>query len=698
MELQDAATQYVQAGLSALPARRQDKRPAVTRWKVFQQHRPTDADLATWPPNADAVCLICGAVSGHLEVIDFDFQAELFTPWLHQLPIEIVERLVISTTQSGGRHVLYRCVAPVDRNLKLAQRRGADGKLETLIETRGEGGLVLCAPTPGYRVEQGCLTDLPVLKSDERAQMLDVARRLSQFEPASPGAPLGLSDGVGGRPGDEFNERGDIRALLRRHGWVLDHETADGNEHWRRPGKTSGSSATLREGVFYVFSTNAEPFEGNRGYSPFATYALLEHAGDYEAASGALRRDGFGADHREPVDVDLSGIMAQVLKASASAELPALLFQGVTCQELAANDYAPRFLIDHTLVADQPLLIGAAPKSLKTIISIDAAVSLATGCPFLGHPPLQVDRRRRVGYFSGEGGLSTLQDYARRVAESKGYSLADVHGLVFCNQLPQLSEPKHLGALEQFIAHWRLEVVFLDPAYLCMPGDDANNMMKQGAVLRGLNELCIRVGCTPAMIHHTKRVTGREPFAVPELYDLAWAGFSEFAGQWWLLGRREAYDPDQGGEHRLWLNVGGRTGHSALHALDVHEGCLSQPLSSQFDDFGSPPPSRYWDVEIQRAREVREAAAQERQERQRHAQALRKQQRLEEYVIRLVEAARQFPDGASKRMLREAAGLSGATFPQAFDQLLEDHTLVACEYTPEGRSTPQSGYRLNDDE
>ena len=82
--------------------------------------------------------------------------------------------------------------------------------------------------------------------------------------------------------------------------------------------------------------------------------------------------------------------------------------------------------------------------------------------------------------------------------------------------------------------------------------------------------------------------------------DLAWAGASEIAGQWWLLMRRQAYNPDHAGEHRLWLSIGGRVGHSSLHALDIHEGRRTDPggrrwevaVFSADDDGGmSRPPS-----------------------------------------------------------------------------------------------------------
>ena len=55
------------------------------------------------------------------------------------------------------------------------------------------------------------------------------------------------------RPGDDYNARADIRALLIRHGWTQVKE--GDNEHWRRPGKTEGTSATLRSArEFYNFS------------------------------------------------------------------------------------------------------------------------------------------------------------------------------------------------------------------------------------------------------------------------------------------------------------------------------------------------------------------------------------------------------------------------------------------------------------
>jgi len=127
---------------------------------------------------------------------------------------------------------------------------------------------------------------------------------LNEYLPAPEPTPAGCSNLA--RPGDDFAARGDVRAVLTRHGWTL--AKAGQNEYWRRPGKTAGWSATLKDRAFYAFSSNAAPFEPNKAYSPFGVYALLEHNGDFAAAAGALRAEGFGGEDHVG-GVDLSGIL-----------------------------------------------------------------------------------------------------------------------------------------------------------------------------------------------------------------------------------------------------------------------------------------------------------------------------------------------------------------------------------------------------
>ncbi len=329
MILPETAFEYLNAGLCVLPARREGehKCAALRAWKPYQQQLPTEAEVRGWFANRhDSLCLVAGAVSGNLEMIDFDAGGEAFEPWcmlVREAAPNLLDRLVIETTPSNGRHVAYRCAAPVCGSVKLAQRKlllpsrdpvFVAGKQYiprrdkqgtwfvnlTLIESRGEGGIFLCAPSEGYELIQGSLTGLPAITPDERDLLLSAAWALNEHLPDPQPEPIGEANSVGLRPGDDYAQRGDVRDVLRRHGWTL--ARGGENEYWRRPGRTEGWSATLRDGVLYVFSSNAAPFEPDRAYSPFTVYALLEHDGDFTAAAAALRTEGYG-DTADEVDL-----------------------------------------------------------------------------------------------------------------------------------------------------------------------------------------------------------------------------------------------------------------------------------------------------------------------------------------------------------------------------------------------------------
>ncbi|MGI6356750.1 MAG: bifunctional DNA primase/polymerase [Lentisphaeria bacterium] len=325
--------QYLASGLSVLPADRTRKCPSVASWKEFQERRPTEAEVDSWfRASDDAVCVVCGKVSGNLECIDFDNRGELFPKWAEALPQGLFDRLVIERTPSGGFHVSYRCAEPVCGNLKLAVGM-RDGKRTTLIETRGEGGLILCAPSQGYALCQNDYASLPTLSEEERETLLDAAWKLNELaeeeqpEPPqqehAPGAVQhSVPNGTQVRPGDDFNARGDFRSLLQRHGWKPLRATADGNEHWQRPGKKGdGTSATLKDGSFYVFSSNASPFEPGKSYSPFMAYALLEHGGDCADAASALAREGYGSGPAQDASgIDWGGLLSRTPPAPQASE------------------------------------------------------------------------------------------------------------------------------------------------------------------------------------------------------------------------------------------------------------------------------------------------------------------------------------------------------------------------------------------
>ena len=306
----ELAESYRKAGLAALPAAKAKKRPSIGGWKTWSKRLPSEMEISAWFANSpDGICIVAGAVSGNLECIDFDAHGELYPAWKEKVAPEVFARLVVERTPSGGLHVLYRCEEPVEGNRKLAQGM-REGKKTTQIETRGEGGLFLCAPTPGYCLLQGAFTNLAVLSRDERQALLSAAEAMNECEDE-----LRLTEGAQAqdsaflvKPGDDWCARGDIRPILLAHGWKYLGTKQDGNELWQRPGKSGdGNSATFNGTVFCVFSTNAAPFEA-KGYNKFQVYALLEHGGDFTAAARTLLDKGFGTGDDGPM-VECAGIM-----------------------------------------------------------------------------------------------------------------------------------------------------------------------------------------------------------------------------------------------------------------------------------------------------------------------------------------------------------------------------------------------------
>ncbi|UCG11481.1 MAG: bifunctional DNA primase/polymerase [Deltaproteobacteria bacterium] len=294
-------------GFSVVPANLDAKMPALRSWKQYQDNPPTEQQITNWFRDERALGVITGRVSGNTEIIDFDADPErpiVFQQWRENVEAEapgLFEKLYIESTQNEGFHVSYRCPdIKIPGNLKLAQRKfQEDGKdqIKALIETRGEGGFCIVSPSKGYKTRQGSLADLPEITKGEREVLINAARLLNEYvEPSKlvngPREAKPKREGVS--PGDDFNERGDWDELLAKHKWTRVKRNGQ-YDYWRRPGKDRGHSASIIEGnIFYVFSSNAYPFESFTGYSKFAVYTLLEHGGDYSAAAKELAQQGYG--------------------------------------------------------------------------------------------------------------------------------------------------------------------------------------------------------------------------------------------------------------------------------------------------------------------------------------------------------------------------------------------------------------------
>jgi hypothetical protein len=362
--------------------------------------------------------------------------------------------------------------------------------------------------------------------------------------------------------------------------------------------------------------------------------------------------------------------------ATAVEKFP--LYDGAALDSL---DCRVDYLIHNLLVAGQPCIVAGPKKSLKTGTLIDMAVSLASGTQCLN--TFAVHTPRNVLLMTGESGEGTIQETARRIAESKGLDLRDLDRFKVAFNLPRLAEAADLVRLEDLIGTHNLDVLMVDPAYLAFSGlEDAANLFAVGSMLWPLSEIGQRTGATIVIAHHCKKNTNASPYAQPELNDIAWSGFAEWARQWVLLNRREPYDPESGGVHHLWLSVGGSAGHGGAWSLDISEGRRT--------DIGG----RFWSVALGSAREEKESRQDEihdmkaeRRERQRTAQ-------LETDAAKLLGVFKKHPDGETKSNAWALAGLNSTRGGQALSKLLDEELIVATEV--QKRSATYDGFKVTE--
>jgi len=156
--------------------------------------------------------------------------------------------------------------------------------------------------------------------------------------------------------------------------------------------------------------------------------------------------------------------------------------------------------------------------------------------------------------------MATVAETIRRVAWAANIDPAGIKNLFIGDRVPRLGNPEQERALECVLIDKGIEVLCLDPLYLMLSGENQANLSGQGAELAGITSICAKLGVTLVLADHTRKAAAvnYEPLG---LDSITGAGKGEWARQWLLLNRREAFAPGMG-SHRLWLSVGGSHGQN----------------------------------------------------------------------------------------------------------------------------------------
>ena len=284
-------------GYSIIPCKA-DKSP-VGSWKSNQTKARTLEEI-------DALnCELYGLVTGYnnLEVIDIDckviqdfheqkaFWSE-FISFLEDNIDDFYKKFVIKKTKNKGYHILYRC-EKIQGNTKIAKLKGNS---EALIESRGDGGMVIAYPdTLGDLNYQ----DIQTITVDDRDILWSCCAVYNyvESEPVKPEKKVVAEFTESQiKPWDDFNQKTDIWDLISSEFTI----PANGNKSKhilvKRHGSTSPHSGYIFKdsGCLYLFSTGTI-YPHEKLLTPFHIYSYQVHNGDFSASAKELYRMGYGS-------------------------------------------------------------------------------------------------------------------------------------------------------------------------------------------------------------------------------------------------------------------------------------------------------------------------------------------------------------------------------------------------------------------
>jgi hypothetical protein len=269
--------------------------------------------------DADGFGVFCGPPSGELEMLEVEGRGIKLLARVKEhaaamggRAVELLDRIgrgCVQRSPSDGRHFLYRVAGKAKGSVKLARRpdpNAADGVL-VLAETRGSGAWFIASPSGGrthksgkpYTMERGSPATIPTITVEERDTLYALFSMIDEMppEPQSEHRPArARQEGDPLRVGDDFNARATWDEILV--GWKKGKRVGD-RQHWGRPNKDKGTSATTSDNVLCCFSTSTplphfDHESGKGAVDKFGAYVWLHHGGDFHTATKTLASKGYG--------------------------------------------------------------------------------------------------------------------------------------------------------------------------------------------------------------------------------------------------------------------------------------------------------------------------------------------------------------------------------------------------------------------
>ena len=216
-----------------------------------------------------------------------------------------------------------------------------------------------------------------------------------------------------------------MKSILEYNGWK---ELT--NNKWRRPGKKDGISATLgvvAPNVFFVFTSNAYPFEEMKAYLPFQVLALLKFNGDFKAAAENLPKpERIKIENKYEIkETELEKILNEcIVDTNKIIEKPPII---LSIQEITTSSVLEKRIFT---LGNFSCIIGKAKAKKTFLLSLFTGVLLKKTEDYpklIGNLPTN---KKMVVYFDTEQGeydclnvMKRIEGISKNKEDFKGISL-----------------------------------------------------------------------------------------------------------------------------------------------------------------------------------------------------------------------------------------------------------------------------------
>jgi len=446
---------YLGLGCSVIPLR-EGKLPAV-QWKEFQEHKADRGQLMKWfaGDTGWGMAIVCGKVSGNLVRIDFDEPADY---------VELKSKMPIAPTfksqrKGGGYGMLLRSTETVPL---LPQNTFKD---YPKLEVRGEGGITVVPPTPGYE----WLGQFTTIKETDVPAMLT---RLFGFDLSKRGMLRDAVERTGGNEltallkdteqGERSNNLVKIAGMLRARGIDLETglEVMEHNfeEHWPHDDMTWGEAR--------------DTFE--------RAWKRYEHEG-VRLTGGGKPGGAAWADEEDDDEV----VVQRLSEIKKKTEEETVLVEKVVCAGEMGNT-----------------VIAAPAKVGKTSLCLDMSITASRGDLVWGG--LRVMKALRIAYIDQERKAGQILENKDIMTQVIGEP--NDKNLIILTQKSgdfNIGHQKTLSRLYSTLKDFRPDLIILDGwAWFCQDPSDPDKVRK---ALSWLKKTRQSLDCASIIIHHFKK-------------------------------------------------------------------------------------------------------------------------------------------------------------------------------------------------